>query len=124
MAINASPTRKLAIAKRRAILMQLVHGASTDMTYNELAEAMRKNSWVKARWPEYSIGTVMNDFKDNLSLMEDDIRSLAGIYMVRQLEVIDRAIERLESFADDEELKEGTRISAMNALGPFIDKEL
>lgn len=104
--------------------MQIIDGAKKQLTYEEISVRMRKNSWIKARWPDYNENMARGDLLDNLSLVEDDIRSLASIYMVRHLDIIHNSIDRMEEIADDVDEKPHVRIAATNAIGPMLEKSI
>lgn len=125
--MNRSPVEKLEVAKRRALVMRYVNDVSANgekLSYDDIASKMRADHWISARWPEYSATTARKDFVDSLSLVEDDVRSMSSIYLAKQLGIIDMAMELLLSFATDDDLKENTRIMALNSLGNYLEKEI
>ena len=124
MSKRLSLVNEMELLKRRAVLMQLVDSSDRNLTYEEIGEKMRANRWVLARWPGYSAKEARSDLMDNLVLVEDDITALAGMYMVKHLEVIQRSIDRMEEIADDVDEKPHVRIAATNAVGPMLEKSI
>lgn len=118
-----SAERQLTIAKRRAILMRLIEKQKdNNWTFEEIAEKMRSDPWVAARWPDYVHSTAHRDFVNSMDLVRDDIKELAMPYFVRQVDTADSVIDTLKDFIGDDQLAPKTRIDAANSLRGYLDQ--
>lgn len=115
--------KQLERSKRQAILMRLVdENKDEPPNFSQLAAKMRENQWVAARWPSYSHQTANKDFNEVMNLVRDDIKTLAMPYFVRQVEVMDEAIDILREFANDTQLPPKLRIDAINAQRGYLEQ--
>ena len=118
-----SVTRQLERSKRQAILMRIVESHKKERpTFDKLASMMREDPWVAARWPSYSHQTANNDVVAVMSLVRDDVKELAIPYFVRQVDLMDGAIDTLNSFAKDDQLPHKIRIDAMNSMKGYLEQ--
>ncbi len=118
-----SATKQLERSKRQAILMRAVEARKSDnLTFEELAAMLRNDPWVAARWPSYSAQTANNDFVAVMSLVRDDVKDLAMPYLVRQVTLMDEAIDILDGFSKDDQLPHKMRIDSLNAMRGYLDQ--
>ncbi len=117
-----SVTKQLERSKRQVILMRLVEKHKEDNPrFEDLANLMREDPWVAARWPSYSHQTANNDFNAMMSLVRDDVRDLAMPYFSRQVGLADEAIDTLRAFSRDDQLPPKMRIDATNAMRGYLE---
>ena len=118
-----SATKQLERSKRRAILMRIVEtDKSRNLTFEELAAIMRDDPWVAARWPSYAAQTANNDFVAVMGLVRDDVKDLAMPYFIRQVDLLDDAIETLHGFSKDDQLPHKMRIDSLNAMRGYLEQ--
>jgi uncharacterized protein (UPF0147 family) len=118
-----SATKQLERSKRQAILMRVIErNKPDDPTFEELAAMMRDDPWVAARWPSYSAQTANKDFAAVMSIVRDDVKDLAVPYLVRQVNLIDEAINTLSEFSKDDQLPHKMRIDSLNAMRGYLDQ--
>lgn len=118
-----SATKQLERSKRQAILMRTIEANKSDNpTFEELAAIMRNDPWVAARWPSYAAQTANNDFVAVMSLVRDDVKDLAMPYFVRQVDLIDDAIDILQGFSKDDQLPHKMRIDSLNAMRGYLEQ--
>lgn len=118
-----SATKQLERSKRQAILMRVIETRkSDDLTFEELAAILRDDPWIAARWPSYSAQTANNDYVAIMSLVRDDVKDLAMPYFIRQVDLIDDAIEILRGFSKDDKLSHKMRIDSLNAMRGYLEQ--
>ncbi len=116
-------TKQLERSKRQAILMRLVERHKKDNPrFEDLANMMREDPWVAARWPSYSHQTANNDFNAVMNLVRDDVKDLAMPYFARQVNLMDEAIGTLRDFSKDDQLPPKMRIDAINAMRGYLEQ--
>lgn len=121
---SSQASTQLERAKRRAVLVRIVEESKKPLTYDEMAQRMRDNPWVSARWPTYSPATASNDFQEILGITRDDIQALAMPYFERAITTMDSVMGTLMEFVNDTQLPEDTRIKAANVLRQYADQSL
>lgn len=120
----ARPLPRYETMKRRAQIMRILEGSKDNPTYEELTERMLDIVWVNNRWPDYSSDMARRDISYVLSLNNDDLRQLSSLYFSRQVGIIDDVIQELRGISVDPDVKPHTRIAALAAIGPYLDKEI
>jgi hypothetical protein len=125
LATSRSAVSQLERSRRQVILMRIIErqqGKGKNPTFEKLAMMMREDPWVAARWPDYTPQTCSYDYYQLMDLVKDDIKTLAMPYFVRQMEIIDGAVDTLAEFVNDDRLPTDTRIKAANSLGGYADR--
>jgi hypothetical protein len=113
---------RLVMHKRQQKLQQLMSRPENNTaTYADLAEQMRRDPWVAELWPEYSVKQVAYDYHESMALVTDDIRAMAGVYLLRHVEQIDAVTETLIDFVEDTTIDLGVRIAAANSARGYIE---
>jgi hypothetical protein len=103
--------------------MRLVNKHKKDNpSFENLANMMREDPWISARWPSYSHQTANNDFNAVMNLVRDDVKDLAMPYFARQVNLMDEAIDALRDFSKDDELPPKMRIDAINAMRGYLEQ--
>lgn len=123
---HKKPHTRFDLMRRRALAMRILEENSKDggITYEEIAQKMALQPWVLDRWPNYGEKNARDDLSYVFGMMEEDLKKLGKIYLVRQLTLIDDLINNLLDIANRNDVKDRTKISAISAIGPLLEKEI
>ena len=120
-------TKQVERAKRQTILMRIIEKAQhkgESPSFAELSKRMREDSWIQARWPNYSQSMASNDFKKVMELTREDIRALAIPYWIRQTSILDEVTDGLLGMFRDDNRDDDTRLSAANTLHRYVQTSI